>query len=161
MEEELTKSVREVCREESVDLDEELWRIQIQGVWWKAGVDVVCRWDLGRLKCNPLLWIQNWVDLKTFLKWNIFQLSEKQPVVLSNQPVVFCSLKVLKKVESCLTFNRSVVSCFQPIVSLKILTEFNSDLWFSLKWFLIECSPVLNVFNYSLEYKKLVIRSWH
>jgi len=26
--------------------------------------------------------------LKTFLKWNVFQLSEKQPVVLSNQPVV-------------------------------------------------------------------------
>ena len=25
--------------------DQELWRIQIQGVWWKAGVVVVCGWD--------------------------------------------------------------------------------------------------------------------
>jgi len=40
-------------------------------------------WNLGRLKCNPLL-----VDLKTFLKWNVFQLNEKQPVVLSSQPIV-------------------------------------------------------------------------
>ena len=43
----------------------------------------------GRFLCNPLLvWIQIWLDLKSFLKWNVFQLSEKQQVVLSNQPVV-------------------------------------------------------------------------
>jgi len=35
--------------------DQELWRIQIQGVWWKASVAALYGWDLGRLKCNPLL----------------------------------------------------------------------------------------------------------
>ena len=62
-----------------------------------------------------------------------FQLSEKQHVVLPNQPVVLL-LGVLKKVENCfglvdLTVNpkQSVVSWFQPIVSLKILTEFSFE----------------------------------
>jgi len=59
-----------------------------------------------------------------------FQLSEKQPVVLSNQPIVLL-LGVLKQVEKCyglvdLTVKpkQSVVSWFQPIASLKILTKF-------------------------------------
>jgi len=148
--------------------DQELWRIQIQGVWWKVGVVVVYGWDLGRLKCNPfIVWIQNWFDLKSFLKWNVFQLSEKKLVVLSNQPVVLFlegfekGWKLFDLVDLTVKQNQSVVSCFQPIVSLKILTEFNFDLWNSLKWFLTECALVLNVFNYSLEYKKLVIRSWN
>ena len=35
-----------------------LWRIQIQDVWWKAGVVVVFGWDLGRIECDPFLcWI--------------------------------------------------------------------------------------------------------
>jgi len=38
--------------------DQVLWRIQIQGVWWKTGVAAMCGWDLGRLKCDPLFcWI--------------------------------------------------------------------------------------------------------
>ena len=37
---------------------------------------------------------------KTFLKSSVFQLSEKQPVVLSNQPVVLL-LGVFEKVENC------------------------------------------------------------
>jgi len=56
-----------------------------------------------------------------------FQLSEKQPVVLSNQPIVLF-LDVLKKVERLVDVivkpNQSVLSWSQPIVSLKILTEF-------------------------------------
>jgi len=63
------------------------------------------------------------------------QLSEKQLVVLSNQPVVLL-LGVFEKVENYLSFvdltakqnNRLFcgfnVLWFQPIVSLKILTEF-------------------------------------
>jgi len=57
-----------------------------------------------------------------------FQLSKKQHVVLSNQPVVLL-IGVLKKVENYfglvdLNFQatQSVVSWFQPIVSLKTLT---------------------------------------
>jgi len=149
--------------------DQELWRIQIQGVWWKAGVAGVCLCGVcGRIICNPLLvWIQNWFDLKTFLKWNVFQLREKQPVVLSNQLVVLFlggfekGWKLFDLVDLVVKPNQSVVSCFQPIVSLKVLTKFCFDLWISLKWFLTECAPVLNVFNYFLEYKKLVIRSWN
>jgi len=62
-----------------------------------------------------------------------FQLSEKQPVILSNQSVVFL-LTVLKKVENYFGLvdltvkpKQSVVSWFQPIVSLKILTEFSFE----------------------------------
>jgi len=62
-----------------------------------------------------------------------FQLSEKQPVVLSNQSVVLL-LGVLKKVENCfgsvdikIKPKQSVVSWFQLIVSLKILTEFSFE----------------------------------
>jgi len=62
-----------------------------------------------------------------------FQLSEKQPVVLSNHPIVIL-LEVLKKVENCFGLvdltvkpKQSVVLWFQPIVSLKILTKFNFE----------------------------------
>jgi len=62
-----------------------------------------------------------------------FQLSEKQLVVLSNQPVVLL-LGFLKKVENCFGLvdltvkpKQSVVSWFQPIVSLKILTKFSFE----------------------------------
>ena len=38
--------------------DQELRRIQIQGVWWKVGVATVCGWHQGRLKSDPLFcWI--------------------------------------------------------------------------------------------------------
>ena len=124
--------------------DQELWRIQIQGVWWKVGVVVVCLCGVwGRIICNPLLvWIQNWFDLKTFLKWNVFQLREKKLVVLSNQPVVLFlrgfekGWKLFDLVDFVVKWNQSVVSCFQPVVSLKGLTEFCFDLWIFLKWFL-------------------------
>jgi len=62
-----------------------------------------------------------------------FQLSEKQPVVLSNQSVVLL-LGVFEK--GCKVFGlddltvkpkQSVVSWFQPIVSLKILTKFSIE----------------------------------
>jgi len=69
--------------------------------------------------------------------------------------------KLFDLVDLLVKLNQSIVSCFQPIVSLKILTEFSFDMWISLKWFLTDCAPVLNVFNYSLEYKKLVIRFWN
>jgi len=56
-----------------------------------------------------------------------FKLSEKQPVVLSKQPIVLL-LGVFEKVENCFGWvvkpKQLVVSWFQPIVSLKILTEF-------------------------------------
>jgi len=62
-----------------------------------------------------------------------FQLSEKQHVVLSNQPVVLL-LGVLIKVENCFGLvdlivkpKQSVVSWFQSIVSLKILTKFSFE----------------------------------
>jgi len=57
-----------------------------------------------------------------------FQPSEKQHVVLSNQPVVLL-LEVFEKgwklfdlVDLTVKPNQSVVSCLQLIVSLKILT---------------------------------------
>jgi len=62
-----------------------------------------------------------------------FQLSEKQPIVLSNQTLVLL-LGVLKNVENCFGLvdltvkpKQSFVSWFQPIVSLKILTKFSFE----------------------------------
>ena len=79
-----------------------------------------------------------------------FKLSEKQPVVLSNQPVVLLLgvfLKGWKMIKfgwlKCQT-KQSVVLWFQPIVSLKILTEVYFDGWMCFKWFPIEYAPSLN-----------------
>jgi len=70
-----------------------------------------------------------------------FKLSEKQPVVLSKQLIVLL-LGVFEKVENCFGWltsvkpKQSIVSCFQSIVCLKILTE---------SVLLVECA--LNVFQ--------------
>jgi len=61
-----------------------------------------------------------------------FKLSEKQPVVLSKQLIVLL-LGVFEKVENwfgwltCCQPKQSIVSWFQSILSLKILTEFCFD----------------------------------
>jgi len=86
-----------------------------------------------------------------------FQRMEKQSIVLLNQPVVLL-LEVFEKgwklfdlVDLTIKPNQSIVSCFQPIISLKILREFSFHWWICLKWFLTEYANSLNVFNQSLE----------
>jgi len=53
--------------------------------------------------------------------------------------------KLFDLVDLAVKPNQSVVSCFQPIVSLKILTKFCFEWWICLKWFLTEYAPSLNV----------------
>jgi len=61
------------------------------------------------------------------LKSSVFQVSEKQPVVLSNQPVVLL-LGVFEKVENCFNLSQpkqSLVSWFLLIVSLNVGSALN------------------------------------
>ena len=96
-----------------------------------------------------------WIE--TFLKLDVFPTKWKTTCCFVESTGCF-SLRGFEKGWKLFDFvdltfkpNQSVVVCFQPIVSLKILTEFCFDWWICLKWFLTECSPSLKVFNQSLE----------
>ena len=80
----------------------------------------------GNVPCIDFpLFHQQW--LLKFLKSSVFQVSEKQPVVLSNQPVVLL-LGVFEKVENCFNLSQpkqSLVSWFLLIVSLNVGSALN------------------------------------
>ena len=121
--------------------DQKLWRIQIQGVWWKIGVVVVCGWDLGRLKCDPLFLNLKLMWIKRFLKLNVFPTKWKTTCCFFEST----GWKLFDLVNLTIKPNQSVVSWFQLIVSLKILIEFCFEWWICFKWFLTEYAPSLNV----------------
>jgi len=82
--------------------------------------------------CNPLfVEYKAKVFFKSFKIKVFFKLSEKQPVVLSKQPIVLL-LGVFKNVENCFGWliccQTKTIDClfrdFQSIVCLKILTKF-------------------------------------
>jgi len=77
-----------------------------------------------------------------------FKLSEKKPVVLSKQPIVLL-LGVFEKVENCFGWltccqTKTIVSYFQSIVCLKILTESVLLVKCVLNDFQTEYAPILN-----------------
>jgi len=90
-----------------------------------------------------------WIE--TFLKLDVFPTKWKTTCCFVESTDCFAlrgfakGWKLFDLVDLTVKPNQSVVSCFQPIVSLKILTKFSLDWWICLKWFLTEYTPSLNV----------------
>jgi len=133
-----------------IECDQMLLRIEIQGVWWNSGVVVVFGWDLGRIVWSTPLLNLKLMWFKTFLKLSVFPTKWKTTCCFVESSGCFTLTifwkcwKVFGFVDLTVKPKQSDVSWFQPIVSLKILTEFSFEWWICFKCFLTEYAPSLN-----------------